>query len=78
DSNYITKMRRIVGTAMFLQGKLNKRQIMMLGFHESPPETMPLREEYNREREPVSAEERGPEDLRIRKFKPDWQVPRYY
>jgi hypothetical protein len=27
DSNYITKMRRIVGTAMFLKGSLNKYQV---------------------------------------------------
>ena len=71
-------MRRIVGTAMFLQGKLNNKQVMKLGFHETPPDTMPLREEYNRERDDGSAEKGSTESRRIRKFKPDWKVPRYF
>jgi hypothetical protein len=30
DSNYITKMRRIVGTAKFLQGSLDEKQVSSL------------------------------------------------
>ena len=49
-----------------------------LGFDTTPPTEFPKKEEYNKERVYVPPEERGPEDLRVRKMKRSWEVPRYY
>ena len=82
-------MRRIVGSALFIQGKLNDREIKRLGFLEDPPQAMPLREEYTKERVTVPP---PPEDLhhegmegtpaseglRFRKSRAGWKTPRYF
>lgn len=36
-SNYITKMRHIIGTSLFHKGLLNERLTRKLGYHKSPP-----------------------------------------
>ena len=38
DSNYITKMRGLIGSAMFHQGILAEKYIRRLGYHKNPPE----------------------------------------
>ena len=79
-------MRRIIGSALFLQGKLSERHIKTLGFLEAPPLAMPLKEEYTKERAvvPPPAEdlqhegmEQG-EGLRFRKSRNGWKTPRYF
>jgi hypothetical protein len=70
DSNYVTKIRSIIGRAMFLQGKLDPKMIGRLGFDVNPPAEMPAREEYYKE-------ERSPYP-RIRKMRAGWTEPRYY
>ena len=37
NSNYITKMRNIIGTSLFHQGLLNEMFTRKLGFHRNPP-----------------------------------------
>ena len=37
DSNYVTKMRGLIGAALFHQNLLDDRSIRKLGFHKSPP-----------------------------------------
>jgi hypothetical protein len=86
DSNYITKMRRIIGSALFIQGKLSERQIKTLGFIEDPPTAMPLKEEYTQQRVvvPPPAEDlqhegvEAPAGLRFRKSRNGWKTPRYF
>jgi hypothetical protein len=82
-------MRRIVGSALFIQGKLSDRHIKQLGFIEDPPTARPLPEEYTKERVTVppppedlshegmenSAEAAG---LRFRKSRSGWKTPRYF
>ena len=36
-SNYITKMRTIIGTSLFHQGKLNEMFTRKMGYHRNPP-----------------------------------------
>ncbi len=69
DSNYLTKIRRIVGTAMFLQGKLDEKQIKRLGFDKQPPTEMPAKIEYQKDRKLGTP--------RIRKMRHGWVDPRY-
>lgn len=79
-------MRRIVGSAMFLQGKLSDRQVKNLGFLEDPPTSMPLKEEYTKERAvvpppPEDLQHEGMEEaggLRFRKSRNGWKTPRYF
>lgn len=89
DSNYITKMRRIVGSALFIQGKLSDKQVKKLGFVEDPPTSMPLKEEYTKERAvvpppPEDLQHEGMEasdaagGLRFRKSRNGWKTPRYF
>mmetsp|Transcript_21644 Transcript_21644/g.31502 ORF Transcript_21644/g.31502 Transcript_21644/m.31502 type:complete len:196 (+) Transcript_21644:56-643(+) len=79
DSNYITKIRRLVGQALYMKGNLNDKMIKRLGFDVNPPQSMPEKSEYCRERQKLPPiEERTEEHLRIRKMKKGWKVPRYY
>lgn len=39
DSNYITKMRSIVATALYSKGLLHEKYIRKLGYHKNPPMT---------------------------------------
>ena len=36
-SNYITKMRNIIGTSLFLKGELSQLYIRKLGYNHNPP-----------------------------------------
>jgi ribosomal protein L28 len=37
DSNYVTKMRNLIASALYHQGKLDQRVIRRLGYHKNPP-----------------------------------------
>ena len=86
DSNYVTKIRRIVGSALFLQGKLDDGQIKRLGFLENPPAAMPLKEEYNKPKAvpamPTDLQKESMKEYqgagRIRKYKNGWKTPRFF
>lgn len=79
-------MRRIVGSALFLQGKLSERHIKTLGFLETPPVSMPLPEEYTKARVTVPPPPEDPQHegmegqvgLRFRKSRNGWKTPRLF
>lgn len=37
DSNYIMKMRNLIATALYRQGKLPDNLVKKVGFHKNPP-----------------------------------------
>jgi hypothetical protein len=42
DSNYVTKVRHMIGSTMFYKGSLSERLIKKLGYHkEVPPKLIP-------------------------------------